>query len=46
MGKNKLFWPLGMAKKKFWHAMGFELCTPGLAYYLNTLIKGDHLIVD
>ena len=30
MGKNKLFWPLEMAKKKFWHAMGFELCTPAI----------------
>ena len=40
MGKNKLFWPLGMAKKNFWHAMGFELCTPVLD--VATKSQKDH----
>ena len=30
MGTNLSFWPLGVAKKYFWPAMRFELCTPAL----------------
>ena len=30
MGKNISFWPLDEAKKMFWPATRYELCTPAL----------------
>ena len=30
MGKNISFWPLDEAKKFFWPATRYELCTPAL----------------
>ena len=34
MGENISFWALGKAKFIFWPAVRFELCTPGLYYYV------------